>query len=222
MSTPINAPLSQRYASAWQEIGQRIQARQNVNLVLFTTSFGVVPLYIFKLIETYSSQSNISQNNQFKMAAEAPYFEAPYLFMILAVSISFIAWSFSFWITHNDKTIGLLSAFCGAIEKLDNPRNDLLLPAWHDGAQSLIGMALTERRWGGYASTIALCVCGAPGLICSAYFVSNYTYSIFLTYTLTSSVAFAANRVVDISKFREKLLKADFGIRFGKADFFFD
>jgi hypothetical protein len=99
--------LAQRYASAWQEINARVQSRQTVN-VTFTvvTSAGVLALLTAVMRQTITEWSE--------------YF---------CLWPPFVAWSFAFWIRHNEAAIGLLSALCAACERFVDPENSSGVPA---------------------------------------------------------------------------------------------
>lgn len=214
VSKNLIVPLSQRYASAWQEISQRIQSRQNANLTLFTVSFGIVPLYIFTLLKMQSDYSALGLEHS------PVWVETLTVFAVLSIAISIISWAFSFWISHNDKTIGLLGLFCASIERMDNPNNDLPIPAWHDGRQNLITRALDERRLGGYATVAAQCVCGVPAIYWALQFPEVSPGLGLFAFIFGSSVILAAARVVGISGFRRALLDEVFEVRDGQANFF--
>lgn len=116
-SDDLHISCGQRYAGAWSEINTRLQSRQTVNVFFVTAMLAALAL-----------QGKLNDNS------------------LLPVLVVVMSWVFSFWIRHNDTTIGLLSFYCKTLEEFDDPDNAKGIPAWHSKSQKIMEAALEERK----------------------------------------------------------------------------
>jgi len=68
------------------------------------------------------------------------------------------------WIRANEAAIGLLSAFCAAIERQADPPNTLGIPAWHRGGQKWPRFSTRHRRVSDHAFALAAALAAWPAL----------------------------------------------------------
>jgi hypothetical protein len=140
----LNVPLQQRYASAWQEISQRIGARQSVYLQFATVS--ATALAGLASIITKEGTAPTLANNiaEWGSAALVAY-----------------TWAFSAWIRHNEALIGLLGAFCQTLELSDD---DGERPAWHTESRCWILLAREYRKPAERAASVLAVFASLPAL----------------------------------------------------------
>ena len=87
-----------------------------------------------------------------------------------------LSWTFALWVRHNDATIGLLSAYCKALERIDDPDSKNGWPAWHNEDQQWILDARGLRRLSDLAAVVVTVVATSPSFVgCVAYFKSGNT-----------------------------------------------
>jgi hypothetical protein len=79
-----------------------------------------------------------------------------------------LTWAFALWIRHNDATVGLLSAFCRALELIDDPQNTIGIPAWHTEGQGWIVQARRYRNLSDGASILVSILALLPAIILAA------------------------------------------------------
>jgi len=139
------APSAQRYHGAWQEINARLQSRQNIQGAYMTGA--VVVLFLGLLPPTTGR------------------FADPDTWRIgVALVLPVLSLSVALWVRHNDALIGLLSAYCQWLERLDDPDGTSELPGWHDNRYGMIDAGLQYRRFSDYAYAMITAVATAPTL----------------------------------------------------------
>ena len=130
--------VPQRYQAAWAEINARLQARQTVGVVYMT---GAITLLGFAIDDQPSTSGQISWHLPFVL-----------LLPILAFAVAK-------WLRHNDAIVGVLGAYCAAIEKIDwHPE----LPAWHSREHGFMNAALDYRLWSDHAAIIITTAASLP------------------------------------------------------------
>ena len=138
------APAPQRYHAAWLEINARLQSRQ---IIQATYMSGAVVVMLLGLVP------------------EGGTIADPLSWRKLAVILlPMLSLSVALWVRHNDGTIGLLSAFCQAIERLDDPSQKSCIPGWHETRYRIIDAALKYRRGSDYAFIIVAFIATIPAL----------------------------------------------------------
>jgi len=172
--TPVNLLFGQRYASAWSEINSRIQSRQAANLGYATT--------------TVTAASYIIGNSIAPNPAVAPNIK---LFVVYTIGLVALSWVYVLWVRHNDAIIGLLGAYCKAIERLDNYKNEHPFPAWHDDRQNLIVQSYKFRKLTDVATTILTFIATIPAffLICLSGFPDRFETGVLLAATIAGLLA---------------------------------
>lgn len=89
-----------------------------------------------------------------------------------------LSWTFVLWIRHNDATIGLLSAYCKALERVDDPDSKRGWPAWHNEDQNWIVLARGLRRLSDAAAIIVTVIATTPSLVaCVVSFKSGDVFA---------------------------------------------
>jgi hypothetical protein len=141
--------LTQRYASAWAEIAQRISARQSVYLQFAT----VIVTAIVGLLGAWIKSRG---ENSLLLGGVAEWGGSIGLTVYTAV--------FARWIRHNDALIGLLGVFCKTLEQCDD---DCTRPAWHVESEGWMVLAREYRKNSDWAAA------ALAGLVCLliAFFV---------------------------------------------------
>lgn len=168
----------QRYAGAWAEINTRLQSRQMVN-IFFTTA--IIALIAFP----YKNDNH-------------PYNST------IPIMMGCVSWLFTLWIRHNDQIIGLLSCYCKSLEDIDDPLNELGLPAWHSKQQGIMSSALNARKLSDYSTIILICAAPIPALfnlsqLPGYYIVINSIISLSLSFS-------AASFIYQNKKIRDEIL----------------
>lgn len=171
---PVLLPLGQRYASAWSEINSRIQARQAANIGYAATTVTAASYIIGKSI---TPDPAITQDSK--------------LFVVYSIGLVALSWVYVLWVRHNDAIIGLLSAYCKAIEQLDNKDNKLPFPAWHDDRQQLIVQSYKFRKLTDVATTILTFIATIPAflLICLSGWPDRLETGVLLAATTAGLLA---------------------------------
>ncbi|MCK8493541.1 hypothetical protein M0L20_16870 [Spirosoma sp. RP8] len=171
---PKVVPISTRYSYAWAELNTRIQARQQVHLS-FTT---------FTWIAFSFAISNTTANDKEWMFGHWIGFLLP-----------LAALPFALWNSHNDITIGLLSAFCRECEKWERD-TDKFFPAWHCKDQGWMNEALKIRRLSDYAFLCVMLSTCIPSILSWFRYHTTHpevTYIVIISLilaTFSSSYAF--------------------------------
>lgn len=136
---PTTVPLFVRYQSAWAELNERLQARQNVNLVYATVSWAVL-----------ASAASGQGSNAF----------AIWLGLLLPI----LSLAFALWLCHQDLTIGLLSKFCSACERWGDEANYSKIPSWHSPTQGVMSRALKYRIFSDCGFLFIMIITNIPSL----------------------------------------------------------
>ncbi|MEV4345455.1 hypothetical protein AB0J83_13340 [Actinoplanes sp. NPDC049596] len=145
-TTPQVSP-GQRYAAAWAEINARLTSRQTVCLSFATISITLASLIVGGVL-----------------GPQAAGFVRDGWLTGICCGLVALAWTFVLWIRHNDATIGLLSAFCKALEKIDDPASARKLPAWHNEFQGWMTLARDLRRLSDRAVAIIAGIATLPSV----------------------------------------------------------
>jgi hypothetical protein len=184
--------LNQRYASAWAEIGQRINARQSVYVqfasVMVTVVFGVLGAWVTGLKDPHSWLRAVAEWGG-------------------SIGLTVYTWVFALWIRHNDALIGLLGVFCKTLERRDG---GIEYPAWHIEDQGWIVLARHHRK----KSDIAAASLGILVCCVIAIFVIIRVYSCELPLALGLLVVFgvecaAVKYLFESAKFRAEIASYD-------------
>lgn len=119
-----------RYQSAWGEISARVQSRQLVQIFHVT--------FVLTLITAFTSIHIKTPDN-----IRDTYYIVPIIIPCISLSVAL-------WSRQNDLTIGILSAFCRSIEKIEQEKNPKA-PSWHNEEQGWQIITLGFRRLSDYA-----------------------------------------------------------------------
>lgn len=122
--------LKTRYQTAWAEMNTRIGVRANINTVHLVS--------ILTLLGISINSSDVRQSF--------------FISCILPLN-SFI---FTTWYLQNDRVLGIMSAFCGALERMDIAKG-IKLPAFHSKESGFMDAALKFRVFGDTAMAM-ICV----------------------------------------------------------------
>jgi hypothetical protein len=96
---------------------------------------------------------------------ESPTFREGGLLAVTCCGLVALSWTFTLWVRHNDATIGLLSAYCKALERIDDPDSKQGWPAWHNEDQNWILLARGLRKLSDVAAVIITVIATAPSLV---------------------------------------------------------
>jgi len=118
-SPPIG--LEARYTAAWDEIHVRSEARQNIRIQFAVVAVG----------SAVAALANLAR----------PDWVLAWTFGF-ALAMPFLTWAFALWTRHADLTIGLLSRYCEACERVNDVANMSGMPSFHRRDQGWI----TEAR----------------------------------------------------------------------------
>jgi len=135
-----------RFSAAHSEINARISSRANLNIGHLAGVTSVTALYYTAMFA----------------AAEHPNLGIQNYYPLIAIAIPLISTYFVSLYVHNDIIIGLLGAFCAAIEAAEeNEAQDCRLPRWFGGGAAedqdvWLYEALAARKWADW-SVIGLC-----------------------------------------------------------------
>lgn len=148
LPSPSHVSLGNRYTAAWSEINARITSRQTVSLYHAAISVTVASLILGNITSTDSSN-----------------FREGGLLAVTSCGLVALSWTFALWIRHNDATIGLLSAYCKALERIDDPDSKQGWPAWHNEDQNWIFLARGLRNLSDTATVIITAIATTPSLV---------------------------------------------------------
>ena len=213
-------PLSERYRGAWSEIVGRIQARQNINLTLFVIVFSYSSILLGgfgKFVLDLFAKIKDQPSTRFSDAIVQDDSIIQLLFLSLgAVCLSGLSVAFLSWISHNNNSIALLTRFCAEIEKIDNPQNELNVPAWHDQRQEWIKSGRKVRANSNIATSIAVLIALVPNLLCLFLWLIFIHGSVgfFFLVPFTSIIVglFSLNKAQNLSGDRNLVDRADFNL----------
>jgi len=171
MKKSISVPAAQRYTAAWAEINSRLLSRQSANIGFATITLTAASLILGAMLE----QTRVT------------------MLPILAGALMMLTWSFALWIRHNDATIGLLGAFCKALELRDEAAGDDHLPAWHMDSQDWIVEARSYRKYSDIATSLIAAIAALPsGFLARSHFAST-EYIVALLMLVTFVLALLAS-----------------------------
>lgn len=179
--------LNQRYASAWAEIGQRINARQSV-YVQFAT---VTVVAAVGILGAWAKGSG------------------DLLLKILefggSIGLTLYTWVFALWIRHNDALIGLLGVYCRSLEQVDE---DINAPCWHSEKQGWTVVARKYRRMSDFAAGgLATLVCLEIGVFILFHALHCQMISALIQMILLGAEIGAASFLFGSTKFRERIAR---------------
>jgi hypothetical protein len=143
-------PAATRYASAWSEVNQRINARTQFNIAHLATIMVAAGAFL-----------NAHDPSERWLPA----------FLMPIISAIFVA-----WYRHNEGIIAALSLYCSYFEHRDYEENKSTAPSWffrrtaprisdEDGIQQI---TLTHRRWSDRATAL-ICIASPVFVIIDFY-----------------------------------------------------